>query len=384
LRLFSIGSFEVRARVRAVLPAVLLIAGLQRPAVASPGTPPPESPDRSVRVDARVDVGTAPDSPPAETLVVDGDNSGATPWIDLGPSKVLEQRAERPARRLAAPLTLAGIYAGFVTWTYFAWYRTETHEFRAGGDGSWKIWQRDGWFGTEQYAGGADKLGHAWATLALGRASTEILHQWGGYSRLTSALVGAALSEALFLGVEIKDGFAYRFSYGDFAFNTLGAALGFAQSMWPALDDAIDLRVQYFPSAAYRAHARNGDLDVAEDYSGQTYLLAFHLGAIRPLRTWRWGSWAPYVDVVLGFESRGYKPDPPWTITPEMPDYDKSRTTFIGLSLNAQGLFDRLLRGRSEAWRKVTHGAFEVFNLPYTTLPLVRDTAVPTGMVGTE
>ena len=371
----SIRSHEMSARMRTVLPAILLIAGLQRAAVAGPGATPEVPPDRDVAVRDSED----PDSVAAEA-------SGDTPWIDLGPSKVLELRAEPPrsTRRLAAPLTLAGIYAGFVTWTYFAWYRTETHEFRAGGDGSWKIWSNDGWFGTEQYAAGADKMGHAWATLALGRAGTELLYQWGGYSRLTSALVGAALSEALFLGVEIKDGFAYRFSYGDFAFNTLGAALGFAQSMWPALDDAVDFRVQYFPSAAYRAHAGDGDLDIAEDYSGQTYLLAFHLGAIRPLRESRWGRWAQFVDVALGFESRGYKPDPPWTITPTQPDYDKTRTTFIGLSLNAQGLFDHLLRGRSETWRKITHGTFEVFSLPYTTLPLVSDTAVPTGMVGEE
>lgn len=311
-----------------------------------------------------------------------------SPWLDLAPSEVLSSRSEtgRPGR-LAAPITLAGLYAGFVTWTYFAWYQKEGREFRAGGDGSWKIWRRDGWFGTEQYAGGADKMGHAWATLALARAGTEMLHQWGGYSRLTSAVIGASLSQALFLGVEIKDGFVYRFSYGDFAFNTLGAALGFAQSMWPALDDAIDFRVQYFPSAAYREHAAGGDLDVAEDYSGQTYLLAFHLGAIPALRDSRWGRWAQFVDLSFGFESRGYKPDPPYVIDPADParqDYDKSRTTFIGLSLNAQGLFDHLLRGRAETWRKITHGTFEVFSLPSSTLPLVRSTAVPTGIVGDE
>ena len=351
--------------VRTIVAAVLLIAWLQPIAVAGPAipAPPPSDPEVTVR---------AP-------------SAAASPWLDLGPSTVLERGSnpDKPRYRpLAASLTLAGIYAGFVTWTYFAWYRTETREFRWADptkDGNWKLWSDEGWFGSTRYAGGADKLGHAWATLALARAGTELLHQWGGYDRLTSAIVGTALSEALFLGVEIKDGFAYTFSFGDFAFNTLGAALAFAQSMSPAVDDLVDFRVEYFPSAAYRESARGGDLDVAEDYSGQTYLLAFHLGAIKPLREARWGGWTRFVDVTLGFESRGYRPKPPPGET-----YERSQASFIGLSLNAQGLFDYLLRGRSEPLRKFTHGAFEVFNLPYTSVQVLDRTTYPTGMIPDE
>lgn len=313
----------------------------------------------------------------------------SSPWLDRAPSKVLSVEATdaKPDRRLPALLTLGGIYAGFSTWAYFAWYKKEGHAFQTGGDGTWKLWSEDSWFGANRYSAGADKMGHAWATYALGRAGTELLSQWGGFGRLTSALVGNGLSELLFFGVELKDGFLYTFSYGDFTFNTLGAALGFAQSMWPRLDETLDFRVQYFPSARYREKFVDGDVNVAEDYSGQTYLLAFHLGSIDRLRTWKYGGWSRFLDISLGFETRGYKPDPPYVIDPEDPtrqDYPKHQSAYIGLSFNAQGLFDALLSGRSEGWRKVTHGAFEVFSLPYSTLPLVENREVPMGFVPDE
>ena len=66
---------------------------------------------------------------------------------------------------------------------------------------------------------------------------------------------------------------------------------------WPALDRLIDLRVSYWPSPEYRSivdgtftgNDRINSVNIAEDYSGQTYFLAFHLGALpRPAATPRW------------------------------------------------------------------------------------------------
>lgn len=352
--------------MRAIVTALLLIAWLHRLAVATPvaGRETPHDRDGTPRASADPETAN-------------------TPWIDLAPSAVFEARdRERSNRKRNSLLILGSLYAGFVGWTYLAWYRTESHEFRVGGDvepgASWYEW-----FGTRTYAAGADKWGHAWATLGLARGGTELLHQYGGYSKLASAIAATALSEALFLGVEIKDGFAYSFSLGDLAFNTGGAVLALAQSMSPRIDEAIDLRVEYFPSKAYRRlWTAERNIDWAEDYSGQTYLLAFHLKAIHGLRDSRYLGWSQYVDVAFGFDTRGYKPDPPWSITEEMPDYDKRQRWFLGVTLNAQGVFDSLLGGgRAEGLRKFTHGLFEVFNVPSTTLPLVDSVRVPMGDV---
>jgi len=276
--------------------------------------------------------------------------------------------------KLAAALTLGGVYAGFTTWTYFAWYRKHRalNQFKWGGDG---------WLGLQTYAGGADKFGHAWATMSLARLGTEMLYQWGGYSKLTSTLVSTALSELLFLGVEVKDGFYYEFSYSDAAGDTLGALAAAALSLSPRLDELFDFRVQYFPSAAYRKQFDGGNVNIAEDYSGETYLLALHLGAIHSLRDQSWGGWARFVDIAAGFETRGYKPDPPNTPNTMLPDYEHHQNLYLGVSLNAQGLLDWLFDGRSATAHKLSHGLFEVFNVPFTFVPVLEQSRSPTGTV---
>lgn len=264
-------------------------------------------------------------------------------------------------------LVLGGSYAVFAGWMYVAWYRNhkDLSDFKWGGDG---------WLGSTTYAGGADKFGHAWATMSLARGGTELLHQWGGYSMLKSSLIATAMSEALFIGVEVRDGFTFEFSFSDLTGDTIGALLALALSNVPRLDELFDYRVQYFPSAIYWDKLTGSSpcptggcsrWNIAEDYSGQTYELAFHLGAIHSLSDTTYGSWTKYVDVVGAFQTRDYKPPPDASSNPH-PRQDM----YLGLSLNAQGIFDALL-GNHPVAHKVLHGTFEIFNLPYTTLPVL-------------
>jgi hypothetical protein len=374
----------MRPSVRRFGIAALLIAWLQQPAAAEPATPDASydpgaavtAPAPSAPAIPPVTAAAAPPAGPAATLATSPASPPATPWIDQGASPVASAGApvaEAPVadHRIASALTLGGVYVGFTTWTYFAWYRKHKplDQFRWGGDG---------WLGLETYAGGADKFGHAWATMSLARLGTEVLHQWGGYSKLTATIVGTTLSELLFLGVEVKDGFYYEFSFSDAAFDTLGAVAGAALSLSPRLDELFDFRVEYWPSAAYRKQFDGGNVNVAEDYSGETYLLALHLGAFRGLREQSWGGWSRFVDVAAGFGTRGYKPDPPSRM---LPDYEHHQNFYFGVSLNAQGLFDWLLDGRSAAGKKLSHGFFEVFNMPYGFLPVIEESRTPTGAI---
>ncbi len=348
----------MRRPVRGLATAALLIAWLHRPVAAQPPTPDPHY-DPAAAPTPWVDQGASP-------ITTSGDPTADTP-------EALHPDALSPAgdHKVAAALTLGGIYAGFTTWTYFAWYRKHKPlaQFKWGGDG---------WLGLQTYAGGADKFGHAWATMSLARLGTELLNQWGGYDRVPSTLVATALSELLFLGVEVKDGFFYEFSFSDATGDTLGALAAVAFSLWPRLDELFDYRVEYWPSVEYRRQFDGGNVNIAEDYSGETYLLALHLGAIRALRDQSWGGWTRFVDVAAGFGTRGYKPDPPSRM---LPDYEHHQNLYLGVSLNAQGLFDWLFRGRSEPARKITRGLFEVFNAPFTFVPVLQESRSPTGAV---
>lgn len=304
------------------------------------------------------------------------------PWLDDGAAPVWMApdvaAVDAHPHRWGSLAGLGGIYAGFATWMYFAWYydKPRLTGFEIGGDGG---------FGENTYAGGADKLGHAWANAALTRGGAELL-RWGGWRPSHAALISAGLSWSLFLFVEIKDGFYYEFSPGDLLANTTGAVLGAAMTHWPRLDRLIDFRVAYWPSVEYRSilsgdfHGsdRVNSVNIAEDYSGQTYFLALHLGAVpRPAATPRWlGGALDYVDVGVGFHATKYKPDPP-----EEPPYVRRQQLFLGATVDLQRVLDRALGGRrgraARVTRAIGHGLLEFMSPPSSLLPLVSTSRSP-------
>jgi hypothetical protein len=167
-------------------------------------------------------------------------------------------------------------------------------------------------------------------------------------------------------------------------FNTLGAGLAVALDLSPRLDELIDFRVEFWPSKQYRYNLTNPDSpcekrtkgqpscsrwNIAEDYSGETYLLALHLGAIRPLREMKYGTWSKFVDVAVGFETRNYKPPPTLIGGPTLQEHEvtRSQTLFFGVTFNAQGLVDHLMEQKSKV-RKAAHGVLEVLTPPWTRI----------------
>jgi hypothetical protein len=338
--------------------------------------------------DAGSDTGS--DAAPPPILQLDHEPAAAPPPTT---PVVLEPTFE-PAREhyhpLRAELTLTGMYAGFIGWMYIAWYQHHKPlaQYKFGGDdkpckesglGRWfSECALTGWAGDQTYAGGEDKFGHAWSTMSLSRLGDEVLEQWGGVDHHKAMFLSTALAEALFIGVEVRDGFAFEFSYSDIGGDTVGALVALALMQWPRLDEMFDFRVQYFPSQMYLRKLDGSSpcpyggcsrWNIAEDYSGQTYLLAFHLASIHSLREMQYGTLARFVDVAFGFDSRNYKPQPDADLA-----VAPKQQFFLGISLNAQGVFDYLLEDKSspraKTLRKVTHGLFEVFNLPFSSFAL--------------
>lgn len=129
--------------------ALLIVTASRFNAVAGPEVAPPTSHD-----------------PVAASPVSDG-----TPWIDQAPALAF---APRPPRdwRLASAVSLASLYAGFSAWAYLAQYRNQPEK-------DLRDFGRDGWLGVKTYAGGVDKLCHAWATMVLSRGGAALLRAGG-------------------------------------------------------------------------------------------------------------------------------------------------------------------------------------------------------------
>lgn len=310
--------------------------------------------------------------------------SATTPWLDeaIAPRWFEANAVDRtPDRRWASLAAVGGVYLAFSTWAYFAWYRNVDSL------GSFQYGDADGYFGANTYAGGADKAGHVWANMVLGRGGSRVL-RWGGWDAKTAGVLGSALAWGLFLGVEIKDGYYYKFSYGDAYANTAGALLAVLFELSPRADELFDFRVAYAPSPEYLGLWRGeywgtkagNSLNIAEDYSGQTYLLALHLGAIEwPAATPRPVAAAlEYLDVGVAFATRRYKPDaPPDAAAP-------TQHLYLGIALDVQRVANRLLAPRSTTGRKVAHGVLEVLTPPYTILPVAGASRSATGPVGPQ
>jgi hypothetical protein len=263
---------------------------------------------------------------------------------------------------------LAGLYTGVGVWAYFAWYHGKpTHEWR---------WNGDGLFGVNTYAGGSDKLGHFWSNHVITRVTGELLMA-GGWRQLPASLMAGGLCGVFFGAVEIKDAYYYEFSAGDFAADLTGAALGIAMMNWPALDRLIDFRVDYWPTDEYVDGFKDGDVNFAEDYSGQTYVLALHLSGLPGLTESRWARWGRFVDVVGGFQSVNYKPEP--ADRSAIP----SQHLFVGAAINLQAVLEEVYgepaeRGRARTSHRIGHTIFEFVSPPYTTLRMAEaDRAKP-------
>lgn len=335
--------------IAATLVAALVAAPpLTRTADASCTLEGSSDPCKSPWIDQGAAIGAVQPSPPGE---------------DTAGSDIDGLEGARPDHRYRSLAIVGGLYAGFITWAEFAWYRGRIdHGFQ---------WGQDGWFGKNTYAGGADKLGHAWANMVLGRASSRVLRR-GGWDDTGAAVLGGSLAWTLFLFVELKDGYAYKFSGGDLTFNTAGAIVGVLQEIYPRFDDLVDFRVAYAPSdeyiglwrGEYYGTQKGNSLNIAEDYSGQTYYLAMHLGAVpRPRGTPEVLATAlSVIDVGVAFETRKYKPDAP-------PESVATQELFLGVTLDLQRLSDRAL-AKQRIPRKVAHGVLEVMSPPYTIVPV--------------
>ncbi len=187
----------------------------------------------------------------------------------------------------------------------------------------------EGWFDQDTYAGGADKLGHAYFTY-LGARLLKPAFVWAGHSPEAATGLGVGTALGMLTAVEVIDAYSrrWRFSREDALMNAAGAGLAWLFESRPELDRILDLRLLYRPSSG----RWRGGFDPVGDYSGQTYLLVAKATGLRGLEA---HPLLRYLELTAGYGSRGYDP----------PAAEKSRHVYVGISLNLTELL------RRTAWR---------------------------------
>lgn len=282
---------------------------------------------------------------PAGVPAEDSDDTAIAPVIiETPPPPALIPH--RSKAKLYAAGGLALTYAAFTTYAYFAWFRgKENHGMGFTFEG----------FGVTGYAGGADKLGHAWTGYLVSRATSGFLTT-AGWPRLPSSIVAASISQVFFTLSEYEDALIYQFEIGDVIANVAGAAFAVLMINVPEVDRLIDFRFEYFPSKDYRRTVRDdGNIDFFQDYSGQSYMLALHLDAIP-----RMPRVLGFADLVVGFETRNYSPDP------ADPRDAPTQRLYLGAALNLQHVLGELFCDCPA--RRAGHHIAEFVSVPYTTL----------------
>lgn len=201
----------------------------------------------------------------------------------------------------------------------------------------------EGWFGNGTDEGGADKLGHLYASYAGTRGLAHLYENWR-FEQNEAALYGALSSWTIMGFMEFGDSFSeYGFSAEDLLFNTLGSALGYVFYKDANLASKIDLRWEY------GIHPSGGE--IFTDYDNTKVLLALKLNGFETTRR----GLLKHVELHLGYYTRGFDDEP-----------DRERNLYIGIGLNLTDLL------RRHDYPK-TATVLNYLQLPGTYLPVTHD-----------
>jgi hypothetical protein len=222
------------------------------------------------------------------------------------------------------------------------------------GVGYWDYFQTapkadsEGWFGRTTKSGGADKLGHFWATYAVSHLFAHV-YRWWDFDADQANTLGAVSSLGIQTLMEIGDSFSgdFGFSYEDALMNAAGAGAAYLLGKYPWLADKIAFRLEFRPESF-------SDLtgDLLTNYERQRYLIALKLDGFEVFRD----SYLSYLELHAGYYARNYE-----GYTPGAPD-NRERDVFLGVGFNVNKLVRHF----------VDVNIFDYVQVPYTSLNVTK------------
>lgn len=203
----------------------------------------------------------------------------------------------------------------------------------------------EGWFDQDSKYGGADKLGHFWATYAFADALTGLYKHWG-YAPKKANTIGVISAWSVQTFMEIADATSETqgFSWEDMMMNTAGALTSILMERYPELDRKVDFRIEY---------VFNVDVNgIFDDYSNHYYSIALKFDGFDTLEH----TFMKYLELHGGYYTRGYEED----------DEDDVRSLYAGISINLASLL------QNNGWDK-TGKTLEYIQVPYSVLKASHD-----------
>jgi len=225
---------------------------------------------------------------------------------------------------------------------YFAWWRKEEQT-------SFHI-TKEGWFGQETYAGGADKSSHFFFSYVVSHELTEA-YEALGHSPGTARLLGGGVTVAAGLLTELGDGLTkFGFAWEDLSADIVGAgaAATISRHGW---DDVFGLRMGYVKAQIPEVGDRTDGYGF--DYSREIYSADVKLAGILKIRP----TIGRFLLVSLTYDSKGYR-----FSHVEL----RQRNVGVDLGLNIPEILSASGVPESTWWGKVLYKFFTYYRLAYT------------------
>ncbi len=227
---------------------------------------------------------------------------------------------------------------------------------------SWKFSQtwtgdfvtsQEGWFASDTYAGGADKIGHFYTDFVLVRALHEIYsrHHYQPQDALWYSVVAATIIRS---AMEVADGFtSFKFSPQDLIANLAGTATSALLLSHPQWDEVFAFSWTYLPSRE-KLEGKVAWSSIDNDYNGSIYHLDIRLKGLRPwIGTLAKTNFDPY-SIGLSYHTRGY----------DRPRDHKQRFIGVHMGLNIEELLRTHTGNDSLAYS--SRPVLRYFKLPFT------------------
>jgi len=203
----------------------------------------------------------------------------------------------------------------------------------------------EGWFERDSPNGGADKLGHFWASYALSHLYSYVYRKWG-YTDSEANLYGVLSNLGFQTFMEVADGFSpsQGFSTQDMIMNIAGAGAAYVWGKYPSLASKIDFRIEYKPEFS------SSDFGFADNYERQSFLIAVKADGFDFVKD----PYLRYLEFHVGYYARGYE-----DFVEGGPD-NRRRTIYVGLGFNVGKLIQQYIKTR----------VFDYVQIPYTSVKM--------------